>query len=80
MNNSGAARILVRGENILGGRPRRGSGVRSPSAARKILKFPKNLFNKLQNMNYFRRFFKKIKNPVLNFRAMDEKHNCLGNF
>ena len=31
-------------------------------------------------MDYFRGFFKKIKNPALNFRALDEKPNCVGIF
>ena len=60
LKTSGAARISVRG-NILGGRPRRGSGGRSPPDARKFWKFPKNFSRKLQKTDYFRRFFKKLK-------------------
>ena len=67
------------GGNILGGGLVGGAGAEPPDA-RKFGKFPKDFLRKLQNMNYFRRFFKKLKNPVLNFRALDEKHNCLGNF
>ena len=55
-------------------------GGRSPPDARKFWKFPKNFSRKLQKMDYFRRFFKKIKNSALNFRALHEKPNCLGNF
>ena len=59
--SSGAARI-----SVLGGGHFRGSasyGIRglSPPDARKFWKFPKTFFKKLQNMDYFRRFFKKIK-------------------
>ena len=40
----------------------------------------KKFLKKIAKMDYFRRFFKKIKNPALNFRALDEKPNCVGYF
>ena len=60
------------GENILGGGPSRGCGRGAPQDARKFWKFPKKFSWKLQKMDYFRRFFKIIKNSALHFRALDE--------
>ena len=46
--SSGAARISVRGEgNILGGRPGRGSGGRSPPDAGKFSKICKKILKKI---------------------------------
>ena len=66
---------------ILGGRPRMGSeGRRNPRIAKKFWKFSKDLLRKLQQMHYFRRFFKKFKNPELNFRAFGGKNTSFGKF
>ena len=72
LSGNGAARISVRG-NILGGRPSRGSGGLSPRDARNFWKFPKNFSRKLQKIDYFMRFFKKLKKFALNFRAFWRK-------
>ena len=61
------------GGDILGGRPRRGSRGRAPSDARKFGKFPKNFLRKLQKMDYFRRFFKKIKKPCVKISRLGRK-------
>ena len=62
------------GGNILGG-----PGA-EPPGRQKILKISKKFLKKIAKMGYFRRFFKKIKNPALNFRALDKKHKCMGIF
>ena len=52
-----------------------------PPGRDKIMEISKEILRKFQKMDYFRRFFKIIKKiPVLNFRALDEKHNSLGFF
>ena len=68
------------GGNILGGRPRRGSGGRRPPDARKVWKFQKNFPRKLQKMDYFRRFFKKIKKPCVKFSRIGRKTQLCGKF
>ena len=64
--------------DIIGGRPRRRSGRRSPPDARKIWKFPK-ILKKIAKNGLFLPIMQKIKNPALDFRALDEYLNCVAN-
>ena len=79
---SGAARISVLrgGGNILGGRPRRGSGGGAPRTPENFENFQKISQENCKQWIILGDFSKKIKNPALNFRALGEKPNCVGNF
>ena len=66
--------------DIFWGWPRKGSGGRAPRTPENCENFLKNSQENCKKIDYFRRFSIKFKNPALNFRALDEKHNCLGNF
>ena len=76
-----AARIGFRFRgNILEGLSRGRCGGGAPLTPEKFENLQKKFSRKLQKMDYFRRFIKKIKNHALNFRDVDEKPNCVGNF
>ena len=69
------------GGNILGGRPRRGSGGGAePRGRQKISKISKKFLKKIAKMDYFRRFFQKIKNPRVKFSRFGRKTQLLGIF
>ena len=75
---SGAARFRFGGD-ILGGRTRRGSGGGAPGR-QKILKISKKFLKKIaKKWIILGDFSKKLKKHALNFRALDEKPNCVGN-
>ena len=57
-----------------------GPGAEPPGRRRNFEILQTNSSRKLQKEDYFRRFFKKIKNHALNFRSLDEIPNCVGNF
>ena len=58
-----------------------GSGCEAPPDAREYSKIcKKDSLRKLQKVQYFSIFCKKISKPEFNFRAVGRKHNWLGKF
>ena len=77
---SGAARISVREGNILGGRPRRGSGGGAPRTPENFENFQKISQENCKKWIILGDFSKNFKNPALNLRALDQKPNYVGDF
>ena len=62
-------------------RPRGGSGGGAPPDAGEFSKiFKKIPEENCKKCSIFAYFAKKVQNHAVNFRALDEKHNCLGIF
>ena len=69
------------GGDILGGRLVGGPGCGAPRTPENFENFQKKISQEnCKKWIILGDFLKKIKNPALNFRALDEKPNCLGNY
>ena len=74
---SGVARIFFRGGNILGGRPRGGSGGRSPPDAGEFSKFFKKFLKKIAKNALFWPIFNQILKTLRYFlRIWTNNTNC----
>ena len=68
------------GEDILGGRARRGSGGGAPRTAENFENFQKISKENCKIWIILGDFSKMLKNPALNFSALDQKDKCFGIF